>query len=114
MCRTNKFLDKANAEIFRPRGTFCMVMTWQPDTPDVHPTMDLNTAAMVSKPPKDTSNSFSSRLKASSGTTVGDFKLPKVAPLVFPPEAETGFEFGGDGTGDGDANGGSVKDRFKK
>ncbi|EJT82481.1 hypothetical protein GGTG_02454 [Gaeumannomyces tritici R3-111a-1] len=90
-----------------------MVITWQPDTPEVHPTVDLNTATTVSKPPKDTSNSFASRFKACSGTTVGDFKLPKVAPLVFPPEAEPDLDFAGDGSG-GDADGGGVKGKFKK
>ncbi|KAL0932500.1 uncharacterized protein CTRU02_213453 [Colletotrichum truncatum] len=90
--KTNKFLDKANAEIFRPRGVFCMVMTWRPDSEEVHPTVDLNTTATISA--STDSSSFSNRFKASSGTSYGDLKIPAAAPLVFPPEQQQQLEGG--------------------
>lgn len=86
--RTNKFLDKANAEIFRPRGVICMVMTWRPDTTQVHPTIDFNNPASSSVPTDDEFGKVKEKFKESSGTTVGDLKIPAAAPLVFPSETQ--------------------------
>jgi len=67
-----------------------MVMTWRPDTPEVHPTVDLNAA--ITDNASTGSLSFKDRFKASSGTSYGNLEVPAAAPLVFPPEAQHQIE----------------------
>ncbi|KAH9992688.1 hypothetical protein F4779DRAFT_609116 [Xylariaceae sp. FL0662B] len=80
--RTNKFLHKANAELFRPRGVFCLVMTWRPDDNEVHPTVDINST--VSAALTSYESGVRNKFQSSNGKTYGEFAFPAAAPLVFP------------------------------
>jgi hypothetical protein len=86
--RSNGFLDKANEEIFKPRGLYAMVMTWAPDKPDDLvmgvDTADPTTTALL----KDSTTTSSTkqllrRLRTSSGTTT-EAQIPECAPLIHP------------------------------
>ncbi|KAK9244398.1 hypothetical protein V1506DRAFT_507575 [Lipomyces tetrasporus] len=40
--RTNSFLDKTNNEFFKPRGLFCLIMTYKPDQSTPHEIVDIS------------------------------------------------------------------------
>ncbi|TVY27208.1 hypothetical protein LHYA1_G004667 [Lachnellula hyalina] len=78
--RTNTFLAKINDEFFRPRGLFCLIMTWNPASSNHVEAVDLNaTIASRTKPA-----SMTSKLRQSDGVTHGEWQFPETAPLVFP------------------------------
>ncbi|RDW71046.1 hypothetical protein BP6252_07609 [Coleophoma cylindrospora] len=75
--KTNNFLDKVNENYFKPRGLFCLLMTWNPESRDHSQSvsMPMNVASAV-----DSRNKF----KASSAKSHGESLFPEVAPLIFP------------------------------
>lgn len=92
--RTNSFLDRINNEFFRPRGLFCLLMSYNPialekkDAPDE---VDAVSKA-VSTSPKP---AFASRAKRNlrnpvAATVEGEENLPAVtAPLVYLDKTNT-------------------------
>lgn len=89
--RTNKYLDQANSSFFRPRGLFCLVMTYDPEASDSSAeVVDLN-GKLASKmlPTSGSSNSstsgrMSQAFRASSGNDLGSLSSMQTAPLVYP------------------------------
>lgn len=79
--RTNSFLDKANAEVFRPRGLFCLVMTFDPSA--AADGKDLNSTIANRLQPSGL-DKIGHRFKDSSATTVSEMDFPESAPLIFP------------------------------
>ncbi|KAK9371539.1 uncharacterized protein V1513DRAFT_386639 [Lipomyces chichibuensis] len=83
--RTNSFLDKMNNEFFKPRGLFCLIMTYKPDQSSPHEIVDISqTVRQTLEPASSTAKEHLKRLRLSSGTTYGEVELPESAPLVFP------------------------------
>ena len=80
--KTNAFLHKINEQFFTPRGLFCLVVTWNPDSPDAQATVDLE--SMARKVMSGSSGQFMSSLRSSNGKTHGEFQWPEVAPLIYP------------------------------
>lgn len=85
--RRNNFLDEMNEKFFKPRGLFCMIMTFKPDAApviaaDVTST-DQALAQTLSLPDSELKQKFK-HLRLTSGTTKGEMSLPEAAPLVFP------------------------------
>jgi len=80
--RINKFLLKINEEFFQPRGLFCLVMTWKPDSDQLFETVDIN--ATINSAMTSYNSGFTNKFKQSQGTTYGDWGFPEAAPLVFP------------------------------
>ncbi|KAJ5547902.1 hypothetical protein N7513_005136 [Penicillium frequentans] len=70
--RTNSFFDQANDEFFKPRGLYCLVMTWYPDDPDT-PAMSMDLQSTIAK-----------ATFGADSTVLGSGSLGQVAPLVFP------------------------------
>lgn len=85
--RTNTFLDRANNEFFRPRGLFCLVMTWNSESDQRTDTIDI-TSTISNRVALQSSSSKTQKIKdqfsSSNGNTFGDIEFPEVAPLVFP------------------------------
>lgn len=85
--RTNAFLDKMNDGFYRPRGLYCLVMTWSSESSEVSSTFDLTSRfssksqaqAHASGPSK-----FAKKFSNSSGVTYADMEFPEVAPLIYP------------------------------
>ncbi|KAI5194239.1 hypothetical protein E4T39_08719 [Aureobasidium subglaciale] len=75
--KTNTFLDRVNRNFFEPRGLFCLVMTWNPDSGDTNETFNMASNVVKSQ---DSRNKF----KGSSGKSFGEGMFSEVAPLVFP------------------------------
>ncbi|KAL2843730.1 hypothetical protein BJY01DRAFT_215453 [Aspergillus pseudoustus] len=84
--KTNSFFDKINAEFFRPRGLFCLVMTWQPESASTFCRFDLNTAisSAVEHGGPGMLNKLKHTFKSSNGATQGNIAFPQTAPLIFP------------------------------
>ncbi|KAK4064434.1 hypothetical protein Trihar35433_7951 [Trichoderma harzianum] len=86
--KTNAFLNKMNAEFFRPRGLIAIVMTWKPSRPGEVVTQVTFDAALeqatqnASGPRSGMGGGISNKMQASHGTT--NFEWPESAPLVFP------------------------------
>lgn len=70
-------MDKINKNYFQPRGLYCLLMTWNPESDEVTQSFDMATSIATSM---DSRNKF----KGSSGKTIGEGMFPQVAPLVFP------------------------------
>ena len=83
-CRTNTFMDKINDDFFRPRGLYCLIMTWNPESPDTHATFDVNSTVSHTLQHPSGPAKIKNSLRASSGKTYGEMEFPDVAPLVFP------------------------------
>ncbi|PMD34289.1 hypothetical protein L207DRAFT_468538 [Hyaloscypha variabilis F] len=85
--RYNSFLDKINDDFYRPRGLYCMMLTWDPESPDLQ--VGVNTAAVDSmiasnvKPPEGIAQKTVHKLRPSMGKTNG-VCFTETAPLVFP------------------------------
>ncbi|KAH0596073.1 hypothetical protein MHUMG1_05932 [Metarhizium humberi] len=88
--RTNSFLDKANAQVFTPRGLYCIIMTYSPDQDDRDDgngrrlAGGANVPAAIASTASSTSlQRFQHRFREASGHTC-EAELPPSAPLIFP------------------------------
>jgi hypothetical protein len=89
--RRNTFLDEINAQLFMPKGLYCMIMTFQPDSP-FDPVLQSNilttgTDAALLKATSHPDSALRSHLKSirlASGVTKGELSLPQSAPLIYP------------------------------
>ncbi|KAM0262155.1 hypothetical protein ACHAQJ_001898 [Trichoderma viride] len=86
--KTNTFLNKMNADFFRPLGLIAVIMTWKPSRAGQVVTQVTFDAALeqatqnASGPGPGTTSGMRNKMQASHGTT--DFEWPESAPLVFP------------------------------
>ncbi|KAK4071682.1 uncharacterized protein Triagg1_5920 [Trichoderma aggressivum f. europaeum] len=86
--KTNTFLNKMNAEFFRPLGLVAVLMTWKPSRAGEIVTQSrfdetLEQATQnASGPRPGMGGGISNKMQASHGTT--NFEWPESAPLVFP------------------------------
>ncbi|KAJ9614765.1 hypothetical protein H2204_014463 [Knufia peltigerae] len=87
--RRNTYLDQINETLFKPRGLYCMVMTFKPDSPYdpvMHVDLDSSDRALTKalSTPESEMRRKLKNLRLSSGTTRGEMSLPEAAPLVYP------------------------------
>jgi hypothetical protein len=83
--RTNSFLDRMNNEFFKPRGLYCLIMTYKPESSDTHASVDITQAISSSLTPASSSTKQAFKnMRLSSGKTYGELELPQAAPLIFP------------------------------
>lgn len=89
--RTNNFFNQANEEFFKPRGLYCLVMTWYPEDRDT-PAMSMDLQSTIAKATFGADStvlgsgllgSLERKFRRSDGKTYGNV-FPEVAPLVFP------------------------------
>lgn len=83
--RTNTSLDRLNDGFFRPRGLYCLVMTYKPETPSPYATFDLHSVIDPSIDDREAGilEKFRAKYQRSDGTTHG-VPFPETAPLAFP------------------------------
>ncbi|KPM36584.1 hypothetical protein AK830_g9993 [Neonectria ditissima] len=77
--RTNSFLDKANTDFFRPRGLFCLILTYNPDAAEIEKQSSMSLTIATSLNPSGMGK-ITHKLRSSSG----EVEFPESAPLVFP------------------------------
>ncbi|MCJ1478673.1 hypothetical protein MMC13_007354 [Lambiella insularis] len=83
--RSNSFLDQMNEQFFQPRGLYCMIMTYKPESSSSHESVDI-TKVIQSKmePSGSTLSQNMKKMAVSSGKTYGEMEMPLAAPLIFP------------------------------
>ena len=87
--RRNTYLDQINETLFKPRGLYCMIMTFKPEAAAVLPMNISSTDQALVKVLSDPSSSSTitqnlAKLKLTSGATTGEVSLPESAPLIYP------------------------------
>jgi hypothetical protein len=85
--RRNNFLDEMNENFFKPRGLFCMIMTFKPDAEPVFSADVTSTDQALAKTmsiPESELRQKLKNLRLASGTTKGEMSLPEAAPLIYP------------------------------
>lgn len=88
--RTNAYLDQINERLFNPRNLHCVVMTFKPASAQqfVNVDMDPTNEAIAKSMNKEHKLG---KMKASSGTSKGEFTIPEAAPLVYPTIDKVAF-----------------------
>jgi hypothetical protein len=86
--KRNTFLDQINESLFKPRGLFCMMMTYDPEAPaivdvDVTTSEQVALAKYASNPETEWQRKLRT-IRFTSGKTKGEMGLPQAAPLVYP------------------------------
>ncbi|KAL7274224.1 hypothetical protein RUND412_002880 [Rhizina undulata] len=82
--RYNSFLDQINEGFYRPRGLYCMVLTWNPESDDMEVGVNINeTIHSNLAPPAGIAQKTKHSLRPSMGKTNG-VAFTETAPLVFP------------------------------
>ena len=85
--KRNTFLDQVNESLFKPRGLYCMIMTFQPDAPailDVDVTSSEQALAKYASAPESEMQRKLRTIRLTSGKTRGEMALPQAAPLIYP------------------------------
>jgi hypothetical protein len=83
--RTNSFLDRMNNEFFKPRGLYCLIMTYKPESSDTHASVDITQAISSSMNPASSGMKQTFKnMRLSAGKTYGELEMPEAAPLIFP------------------------------
>ncbi|RDW76814.1 uncharacterized protein DSM5745_06806 [Aspergillus mulundensis] len=84
--KTNAYFDKINEEFFRPRGLYCLIMTWEPESDATIRKFDLNTAisTAVDGGGAGRLKKLKHKYKSSHGRTQNELPFPEAAPLIFP------------------------------
>jgi hypothetical protein len=74
-----------NNEFFKPRGLYCLIMTYKPEDTKSHSRVDITSTITSSMTPaSSTTKQTLKNLRLSSGKTYGEIELPEAAPLIFP------------------------------
>ncbi|OAP64245.1 hypothetical protein AYL99_00217 [Fonsecaea erecta] len=90
--RRNTYLDQINESLFKPRGLYCLIMTFKPDDPH-HPVlgMDLSSSQSTDQAlvkatsiPDSELKQKLAKIRLTSGVSKGEFSLPESAPLIYP------------------------------
>jgi hypothetical protein len=83
--RTNNFLDRMNNEFFKPRGLYCLIMTYKPESSDTSASVDITQAISSSENPASSGMKQAFKnMRLSAGKTYGELEMPEAAPLIFP------------------------------
>lgn len=82
--RTNGFLDKMNEGVFRPRGLYCLIMTYDPTSNDDFQEVNVASAVASRALPSAAHFGMKGKFRLASGATHSESELPEAAPLVFP------------------------------
>lgn len=83
--RTNDFLTQTNEQYFRPRGLYCLIMTYDPQSKTTHERIDMSqTISHYLTPDESNFKNKTRNMRLSSGRTQGEMEMPEAAPLIFP------------------------------
>src|ERR1700748_1163358 len=83
--QTNKYLDAMNEQVFKPRGLYAAIMSFEPDSPHAGAVVDVTTNFVQAVDRRlPLGRGYAKRFRTSSGATRGETELPHAAPLEFP------------------------------
>lgn len=81
--RQNTFLDRINDEFFRPRGLYCLVMTWKPESPTLMLEVDISSSIADRMSTPDGLGAKTKRAMKTSSRE-GKIEFTECATLVYP------------------------------
>ncbi|KIW88505.1 uncharacterized protein Z519_11074 [Cladophialophora bantiana CBS 173.52] len=92
--RRNTYLDQINESLFKPRGLYCMIMTFKPDNPH-DPILGMNlmntglsstdqALVKATSIPDSELKQKLAKIRLTSGVSRGELSLPESAPLIYP------------------------------
>lgn len=74
-----------NKEFFQPHGLYCLVVTYKPESTQIHESIDINKViSKYTSPQENKFKQFGRDMRLSSGKTYGEMEMPEAAPLIFP------------------------------
>jgi hypothetical protein len=74
-----------NNEFFKPRGLYCLILTYKPETSSSHASVDITKAiSTYDSAAASGTKQVLRNLRQSSGKTFGELEMPEAAPLIFP------------------------------
>ncbi|KAL2214017.1 hypothetical protein CC79DRAFT_1362797 [Sarocladium strictum] len=80
----NKFLDIMNKEYFMPRGLYCMVVKYEPSSPDVIEDVNIEQNVCQSIGSRQDQSRWKGAFSNSAMKIDGEMEMPDPAPLIFP------------------------------
>ena len=92
--RRNTYLDQINESLFKPRGLYCMIMTFKPESPHdpligidfsiTGPNATDQALVKATSIPDSELRQKLAHMRLSSGVSKGELSLPESAPLIYP------------------------------
>jgi hypothetical protein len=88
--RSNSYLDQINEKLFNPRNLHCVIMTFKPESSQQFIDVDMSRTNEALTKSMNHEHKLG-KMKASSGTSKGEFTIPEAAPLVYPTIDKVAF-----------------------
>jgi hypothetical protein len=74
-----------NNEFFKPRGLYCLIITYKPESSDTDASVNITQAIMSAESPASSGMKQAFKnMRLSAGSTYGELEMPEAAPLIFP------------------------------
>jgi hypothetical protein len=103
-----------NDKFFRPRGLYCMIMMYKPESSATLESVNVaDTVVSGVETPTNVVRKQLRQMRLASGTTHGDLEMPESAPLVFPGLDAIGSAVGGAARGTDDSQFSKFKQKRK-
>lgn len=89
----NRYLDGMNERFFKPRGLFCLIISYKPSSSSSSAIEDVDMSKTIEA--RDGQNKFKNLTNTSAATMTNPASMPQPAPLIFPqldsmsPESKT-------------------------
>lgn len=82
----NHFIDDMNEKLFKPRGLYCMIMSYQPHSKSSGEIFNINKAieTATSRDQQTGVTKTMGNMRAADGTTRGELEMPPSAELIYP------------------------------
>ncbi|KAI4600894.1 hypothetical protein KJ359_013057 [Pestalotiopsis sp. 9143b] len=80
----NKYLDTMNEKFFKPRGLYCLVMTYKPSSDDIIEEVDIDHNIAKAIGTREGQNRWKRTFSTSATTAKQEADIPECAPLIFP------------------------------
>lgn len=72
-----------NEKLFKPRGLYALIMTYDPASPNAFAMVDISTVELKAVAVQEGGGTHN-KFQVASGTTHGEAQMPETVPLVFP------------------------------
>ncbi|KAI1611855.1 hypothetical protein EDD36DRAFT_419726 [Exophiala viscosa] len=89
--KTNDYLFEMNERLFKPRGLYALIMTYNPNSTNAYEVIDVDTATAKAVAVQEHGGT-GSRFSSAAGATNGETEMPEAVPLTFPYLESAGHE----------------------
>ena len=77
-------MHKTNEEFFKPRGLYCLIMTFDPNSNAAFQEVDITSTIASGDEQRSGMSNLRNKYRAADATTNAAWQFPETAPLVFP------------------------------